>query len=199
MKLVATVSNFEEIKLAEKADVIEIRLDLFVSSQLTSDIYDRITRKEVIITCRRKRDGGMFEGDERDRIRLIKSFKADYVDLEYDLPDEFFDFNCKVIESYHNFRETPDYEFLRNLIENKRGDYFKIATLGRSKKDVEKIVKVLCNYDDVIAFLMGEEFAYTRILSALLGAPFVYCYVGKPKAPGQIELNKAYEILRTLI
>lgn len=191
MKLVATVSSNKEIELAEKANVIEIRLDLFEEEI-------KFPKKEVIITCRRKIDGGRYEGNDAERIELMKRFKADYVDLECDLPDLFFDFNCKIIESYHNFRETPDYEFLRDLVKNRRGEYFKIATLGRSKSDVEKIVKILCKYDNVIAFLMGSNFTYTRILSAFLGSPFIYCYVGRAKAPGQLELNRAYEILKLM-
>ncbi len=191
MKLVATVSSNKEIELAEKANVIEIRLDLFEEEI-------KFPKKEVIITCRRKIDGGRYEGNDAERIELMKRFKADYVDLECDLPDSFFDFNCKIIESYHNFKETPDYEFLRDLVKNRRGEYFKIATLGRSKSDVEKIVKILCKYDNVIAFLMGSDFTYTRILSAFLGSPFIYCYVGRAKAPGQLELNRAYEILKLM-
>ncbi|MEM2324515.1 MAG: hypothetical protein QXK70_01430 [Archaeoglobaceae archaeon] len=36
------------------------------------------------------------------------------------------------------------------------------------------------------------------MVSAFLGSPFIYCYVGKKKAPGQIELGEAIEILRIL-
>ena len=192
MRLVATVSSNAEIKLAEDADIIEIRLDLFKSEvEIPKD-------KEVIITYRRKRDGGEFDGDDNERINIMKKYSADYVDLECDLSDKFFDFNCKIIESYHNFTETPDYDCLRKLVENMRGDYFKIATIGKSKNDVEKIVRILCRYENVIAFLMGQNFTYTRILAAFLGSPFIYCYVGVSKAPGQIRLDDAIKILKTL-
>ena len=195
MKLVATVSNMRELKLAEKADVIELRLDLFNFEK------NLLPKREYIITLRRKVDGGAYDGDEVSRIEKLKSFSdlASYVDLECDLPDSVFDeFNCKIIESYHNFKGTPEYNFLSELVENKRGDYFKIATMGKSKDDVVKVVRLLAEHDNVIAFLMGEQFAFTRILTAFLGSPFVYCFVGKAKAPGQIELSKAREILRLM-
>lgn len=195
MKLVATVSNFEELNLAQDADVVELRLDLF-------DFRDARVDKEKILTCRRVSDGGKFEGDESERLELIREafdlLNPEYVDLENDLPNSSFDFNCQIIESYHNFRETPDYPELKRIVEGRRGDIVKIATMGRSKKDVEKIVRILVNYDDVVAFLMGKEFNFTRIFAAYLGAPFVYCYVGSPKAPGQLSLADAREIVSRL-
>ncbi len=195
MKLVATVSNFEELNLAQDADVVELRLDIF-------DFRDVKVDKEKILTCRRISDGGKFEGDDVKRLELIREafdlLNPEYVDLENDLPDSAFDFNCKIIESYHNFRETPDYAELKRIVEERRGDIVKIATMGRSKKDVEKIVRILVNYDDVVAFLMGDEFSFTRIFAAYLGSPLVYCYVGRPKAPGQLSLADAREIISML-
>jgi 3-dehydroquinate dehydratase-1 len=63
---------------------------------------------------------------------------------------------------------------------------------------MKKIVDLLVSYDNVVAFLMGKEFAFTRILAAFLGSPFIYCYVGEPKAPGQISLENALEIIRRM-
>ena len=197
-KLVATVSSNREVKLAQNADVVEIRLDLFDEKPVRPE-------REIILTFRRKSDGGKFDGSEYDRIsnfiRWVEDYEPEYVDLECDVPDNDFELFVKssvVIESYHNFKETPDYRYLKELVENSRGEYFKVATRGKSKADVETITKLLCNYDGVIAFLMGEKFAFTRILSAILGSPFIYCFVGERKAPGQIELNSARKILELL-
>ncbi|MEG9194057.1 MAG: type I 3-dehydroquinate dehydratase [Candidatus Methanoglobus sp.] len=197
MKLVATVSNSEELVLSKGADFIELRLDL--------GRFDFIPKGSYIVTCRRKTDGGLYEGPEEDRINKIKSVGdkvcAEFLDLEFDLKDELFEefkFNHRIIESYHNFSETPDYKFLKELVENMRGDYFKIATLGKSLEDWRKIAKILLEFENVVAFLMGENFRFTRIASALLGSPLIYCYVGTKKAPGQIELKEAVEILRLL-
>lgn len=192
MKLVATVSSAEELELAGKADIVELRLDLFDFSTVRVE-------KEKILTCRRVSDGGKFEGEERERIEILKRgfelLNPDYVDIESDLPDSAFDFNCMIIESYHNFKETPEYSELKSIVEGRRGDIIKIATMGKGKKDVEKVVRILANYDNVVAFLMGERFSFTRILAAYLGSPLIYCYVGSPKAPGQISLDDAREII----
>lgn len=195
IKLVATISSDEELNLASKADIVEFRLDL-------GDINAK-TDKEKILTIRRKSDGGNYNGSEEERLnKILKlSEKFEYVDLEFDCPDFIFEDlskKVKVIESYHNFRETPDYDLLKDLVESRRGDVFKIATTGKSYEDVRKMVKLHLEYENLVAFLMGEKFSFTRILSAFLGSPFIYCYVGSPKAPGQLELNSTFEILSRL-
>ncbi|HDM60248.1 MAG TPA: type I 3-dehydroquinate dehydratase, partial [Archaeoglobus veneficus] len=118
---------------------------------------------------------------------------------ECDASEAFFSLPCRIIESYHNFEETPSYDKLKDLVEGRRGNIFKIATMGRSKKDVLAIVRILCEYENVVAFLMGEKFAYTRILSAMLGSPLIYCHAGKAVAPGQLEVEKARKILEMLL
>ncbi len=200
MRLVATVSNLKEIALARKADIVEIRLDLF--NFTGDDVRKLADGQEIIATFRRVEDGGEYRGKDDKRMMMLREFvdacKAEYVDLECYLPDNTFDFNCTIIESYHNFEETPEYSRLKEIVENRRGDIVKIATMGRSKKDVLKVVKLLTEFDNVVFFLMGEEYSFTRLFSAFLGSPLIYCCVGEPKAPGQIHLDDAYEILKML-
>ncbi|MCS7121719.1 MAG: type I 3-dehydroquinate dehydratase [Archaeoglobaceae archaeon] len=196
MKIVVTVSNEDEVRLAEKADIIEFRLDL--------GNFSFKTDKEKILTIRRKVDGGSFEGDENERLKKIVELSKlfEYVDLEVDVPEWVFEElkknnkKIEIIESYHNFKETPNYLSLKDLVENRRGDILKIATLGKSFEDVKKITRILLDYEKVVAFLIGEKYSFTRVLSIFLGAPLIYCYVLKPKAPGQLELNFVYDLLK---
>ncbi len=200
MKIVVSASSFADVVAAKSvADVIEFRLDLF--STFPNEEKLRGIGKPIIVTIRRKNDGGMYSGDEERRLRTLARYSvyADYVDLENDVPDEWFEvMRCGVIESYHNFDCTPDYEFLKDLVESRRGDVFKIATMGRDKGDVLKIVRLLCEYDNLVAFLMGERFAWTRIMALFLGSPFIYCTVSKSVAPGQLEAGKVRKLLSLL-
>jgi 3-dehydroquinate dehydratase-1 len=198
MQIVVSVTNFDNaVKAMDVADVIELRLDLFNSFPEPEKVR---LQKPVIVTIRRTKEGGKYKGSEEERLELIKKYSgfADYVDVENDAGDEFFDVKCRIIESYHNFKETPSYEVLRDMIEAKRGDIFKIATFGREKSDVLTITKILTEYEDVVAFLMGERFGYTRIMSVFLGSPFIYCCLDKAVAPGQIEAQKARKIIEML-
>ena len=200
MKIVVSASSFADVVLAKNvADIIELRLDLF--STFPDENKLKGIGKPIIVTIRREEDGGKFKGDEDRRLKTLARYSvyADYVDVENDVPDEYIRMmRCKIIESYHNFKETPSYEYLKDLIEARRGDIFKIATMGRDKSDVLKIVRLLCEYDNLVAFLMGKEFAWTRIMALFLGSPFIYCTVSKSVAPGQLEANKVRKILDML-
>lgn len=197
---VASVRSFAEASQAVRiADIIEFRLDLF--SSLPD--YNRIrTEKPSIVTIRRKEDGGRFEGEEEERLELLLKYSrhSDFVDIETDIDDDtLLKFEkVKIVESYHNFSETPDYDVLVDIVEGRRGDYIKIATMGNGREDVLKIVRLLLEYEGVIAFLMGKKFSYTRILSFILGSPFIYCTVSTPVAPGQYDVYTARKILKAM-
>ncbi|MBE8539922.1 type I 3-dehydroquinate dehydratase [Geoglobus acetivorans] len=199
-RFVVTVRNFAEASQALRvADIIEFRLDLFPSYPE----YDRIqTEKDNIVTIRRKEDGGQFDGEEEDRLELLRKYSkyASYVDLEHELDDEvFLKFEKNnIVESYHNFAETPDYDVLKDIVEGRRGDIIKIATMGRSKEDVIKIMKLLTEYDNVVAFLMGRKYSFTRIISLLMGSPLIYCSLYNAVAPGQYDIYTARKILKMI-
>lgn len=199
MKIVVSASNFQDIeKTDDVSNIVELRLDLFKILPAFEEI-EKIT-KPKIVTVRKEAEGGAFKGNEDDRYDIFMKYSsiAEYVDVEFDSEDRFFDLTPKIIESYHNFVETPDYKTLKEIIGNRKGDIFKIATLGKSKRDVEVIFKILLNNDNVIAFLMGEKFAFTRIVSLFMGSPFIYCHAGKSIAAGQIEAHEANRFIKIL-
>ncbi len=195
--IVSSVRSLKEAKNS-KADVVEFRLDLF--SKLPEVEEVRSVCKPKIITVRRVVDGGKYDRSEEERLKIFKKYSKsfDYADVEVYAEDEFFDLPFKFIESYHNFKETPNYAELKDMVEGRRGEIFKIAVMGRDKKDVKTIVKLLCEYDNLVAFLMGEKFSYTRIMAVALGSPFVYCSESKAVAPGQLTVEEARTALKLL-
>jgi 3-dehydroquinate dehydratase type I len=79
---------------------------------------EMLSRKNMplILTCRKKTDGGKFSGSEAERIEIIKEclkLNADYVDIELSSGEEILSEiikgknKSKVIVSYHNFNEVP--------------------------------------------------------------------------------------------
>ncbi len=195
--IVSSIRSLDEA-IKSKADVLEFRLDLFKNLPEKKDI-EKI-EKPKIITVRKADDGGKFKGNEEERLSIFRKYLNvfDYADIEVYARGEFFDLPFKIIESYHNFKRTPKFTELRDMVESRRGDIFKIAVMGREKKDVQTIVKILCEYEDVVAFLMGEKYSYTRILAVILGSPFIYCSEGKAVAPGQLSVDNARKIFEIL-
>lgn len=201
VKIVASVGSEREATHASSLDcveVVELRLDLF--DNLPSPDFVRKLGKERILTVRKAEDGGKFLDGEEERLRIYERYASvcEYADIETGSSDPFFELPATIIESYHNFRETPPYRFLADLIESSRGDIFKIAVMGNGKKDFATVVRILSEYDGVVAFLMGREFSYSRIVAAAMGSPFIYCHAGGAVAPGQIHVEVADRILRLL-
>ncbi len=197
MIIVATlISENYSRKAVDLCDMVELRLDMLDKDMVEGFITAK--SKKIIVTCRRKEDGGAFSGNEEKRLELLKNYvrHADLIDLEYDVRDEYFKMG-RTIESFHSWR-NPGYSFLKDLVEGKRGDIFKIAIYGKSNDDLKVIKKLHAEYDDIIAFLMGRDFSYTRILSALLSNPIIYCHTGIEAAEGQISVENAFEIRRLI-
>src|SRR5581483_3195962 len=79
----------------EKADLVELRLDLFSSFDLHE--LEKLRREcslPVVFTLRPKGHGGSYIGPERERlakIDFLAKLKPNYFDLEYDAPKGFIE------------------------------------------------------------------------------------------------------------
>ncbi len=201
MKIVCTLisENFSE-RAIELCDVVEIRLDSLKKRSVGKMIES--IEKDLIFTCRRESDGGRYRGSEDERLKLLSRYVmyADFMDIEWDVGDEFFEAvrsaGVVVVESYHG--KNPGYKHLKDLIEGKRGDFFKIAIQDASIEDIRLILKLHAEYENLIAFLVGEEFRFTRVLSSLVGNPFIYCHAGVSAALGQYSVEEAFRLRNML-
>ena len=93
------------------AKLVELRLDYIGRSiDLGRLLKDRPT--PVVVTCRRREDGGRWERTEEERLMLLRSAIAmgiEYVDLEEDTAKKIPRYGkTKRIVSLHNFEGTPD-------------------------------------------------------------------------------------------
>ena len=189
----------EHIKLAEDGiRLVELRLDfLRKSPELGRLLPNRPT--PVVVTVRRKSDGGMWAYDEESRLRLIRTAiveGADYVDLEVDtakLIPRYGD--TKRIVSYHNFEETPtNLAQLASEMLACDPDIIKIVTTPQSISDVFRMFDFLKRANafnpkvPTVGFCMGEMGLPTRILGKKFGVPFGYATFSDKRilAPGML-------------
>jgi 3-dehydroquinate dehydratase/shikimate dehydrogenase len=124
-------------------ELVELRLDYIGRTiDLSRLLKDRPTA--VVITCRRKGDGGRWERPEDERRMLLRSAIAagvEYVDLEEDAAAAIPRYGkTKRIVSYHNFQETPaDLEAIHQRLLKHDADIVKIATLANTFSDVVRV------------------------------------------------------------
>ncbi len=96
--------------VAMSADLIEVRLDCLEHAPNFSDMI-AAKRLPILFSCRRKQDGGNWQGTEEERIMLLRQAimsKAEYVEIEYDIADKIRPFPaCQRVISYTNVNKMP--------------------------------------------------------------------------------------------
>lgn len=185
------------------AKLVELRLDYIRGKvNLKRLLADR--PGPVVMTCRRKRDGGMFEGSEEERLLLLRSSiaeGADYVDLEDDVAASIPRFGrTKRIVSLHDFQRTPDdLVEIRDRLAGLDADLVKLATNASSPHDNLRILELMQDAPvPTVALCMGDIGTPSRILAARFGAPFTYAtfHHERALAPGQLSYQQMTELYR---
>lgn len=190
--------------LAEQgADMVELRLDYIGRHiDLSRLLANRLC--PVVITCRRREDGGRWEKSEAERLMILRTAIAsgvEYVDLEEDVAAKIPRYgSTKRIVSYHNFDETPeDLDAIHARLAGLDADIVKIATMANSFADCVRMLDLASRAKvPTIALCMGETGAVTRILALRYGAPFTFAAMSSERkiAPGQIPFSQMRELYR---
>jgi 3-dehydroquinate dehydratase type I len=200
------------------ADLLELRIDLIADLDLP--VLMKAKRGPVLITNRRREEGGGFRGTEEERIFLLCEavrLKAEYVDMEAATDDtlarQVLDAaaeqygRTRTIISYHDFDLTPTEDGLRLMwitCREKGGDIVKIVTHARSGEDNLRTLSLIPysrkRGQEIIAFCMGEQGRISRVMAPLLGAYLTFAALGKGEeaAPGQLTVEEIKQIMKIL-
>lgn len=200
------------------ADCVELRIDHLMDVDL--GMLMRSWRGRVLVTNRRREEGGGFSGTERERIERLKEaveLGAHYVDVELSTEESLLEEVVakvkgrngltRLIVSHHDLRGTPSIRELRRRLQRCWGleaDIAKIVTKANSVHDNLKTLGLLAyarrRDKPIIAFCMGEMGRPGRVLAPLLGSymSFASLTKGQESAPGQLtveEMRGALSIL----
>ena len=168
--------------IEQGAKMVELRLDYIAGRvNLRRLLPDEVREKsQVIVTCRRKEDGGKWSGTEEARQLLLREAIAegvDYVDIEEDIAGKIPRFGpTKRIISYHNFRKTPDdLRDIHSRILDLDPDAVKITTMANSPHDNLRMLELVQESAvPMVGMCMGDIGTPSRILCAKFGAPYTY-------------------------
>ncbi|MBW2675524.1 MAG: type I 3-dehydroquinate dehydratase [Deltaproteobacteria bacterium] len=200
------------------ADLVELRADSIGGVDLKKLLSAK--KGPVLVTARRKEEGGNFEGGETQRIALLREavrLEADIVDVELSthpllaggLQEEIRKGGdrTKLIVSHHHFDRTPPYRTLQGIFTRCVGrgaDIVKIATTAHSMEDNLKILKLIGwarrGGHPIITHCMGERGRISRIMAPLFGSylGFASLEEGQESAPGQLTASEMQAIFRIL-
>ncbi len=185
------------------AKLVELRLDFIGRAvNLKRLLDDRPC--PVVVTCRRREDGGRWMRSEEERLMLLRSAIAagvEYVDIEADVATQIPRYgNTKRIISYHDFEHTPDdLEGLADAMAEEDADIVKIASIATIFSDNLRMLNMVKNAKrPTIGICMGEIGMITRILGERVGSPFTYATYSADKklAPGQLNWKEMTTLYR---
>ena len=201
-------------------DIAELRVDyLDPDERFHIRRFPEMAGLPVILTIRRKIDGGHYGGGEGARIIMLAQGLAyadadrrrnfAYVDLEEDLDVPSLEeaaraFGTRIIRSWHNLDRVDDNLAgkLRSL--RRVGDEIaKVVVMPHSLDDVVKVYRTAREVGDMerILHCMGDYGINTRILAEFLGSKISYTSPteesGLPlAAPGQLDPKEMAELYR---
>ncbi|MEM1657704.1 MAG: type I 3-dehydroquinate dehydratase [Candidatus Jordarchaeales archaeon] len=195
------------------ADIVELRLDYLKERDF--DVEKLVSRcdRQVILTVRRREEGGVFPLGEKERIRLIEKCimsDPDMVDLELSMGRKVLRrliSLCKerrvlTVISYHDFEETPSWKVLKGKVSaafREGGDIAKVVTMARSVSDNLQVLRLVSLYPQrVVSFCMGELGVLSRVLCTFFGSPFTYASLDAPLAPGQLDVGTMRKVCENL-
>jgi 3-dehydroquinate dehydratase-1 len=209
----AIISNdLEAVRSVEPlVDCLEVRIDLIGSSwrELVKQL------KKPWIACNRKvEEGGSWPGSESERINELLhaiDLGASLIDIELSTAGvealvREIKGKADCLLSYHNLKETPPLENMREIIKQQLtagADICKVITTARSLADNVATLQLITDFPEtkVVSFAMGEAGYLSRVLCPLVGGYFTYASIeeGRESASGQLTVKdfmKIYGMLK---
>lgn len=223
-RVVAVIWGRGLVDLAVKAkedgaDLLEVRIDLFKKIRMANLKKDLVTiRKKiklpVILTLRRKDEGGGRNYSGKERLKILKSLMplTEAVDIELrskniieDVIREAKRKRKKVLVSYHNLVETPRDKKLEDIIcraGELGANIIKIAARAKNKDDVIRLMNFgyssTCHQPLVFISMGRMGTVISRVVAPFFGSCLAYAYVDKPAALGQLSVVKLKKRLKEI-
>lgn len=151
--------------------------------------------------------------DKRQSLIFLLSKFNVFLDLDFLTQQEELDFlrqktsKIKLILSYHNYKETPNLNYLEDLIDKMKRykpDIFKVSNFCLREKDSLNLLSMLLKLKKqnlkYIVLGMGQKGLITRIFGALWGNEmnFTPQDIKEKSAKGQLTKKQLVNILKEL-
>jgi 3-dehydroquinate dehydratase/shikimate dehydrogenase len=202
LSLADSSADVLESKLARYAGqvpYIEARLDYLSEPKVPALSRDLGT--EFIATCRPVREGGYYQGEEKDRLALLQEAAQSgfaWVDLEHDVEEApFLPAQTRIVRSHHCFDDLPDdLPALFESLKKAGGDVIKLALSIGTTRELTSLLKWMESLgSETSSVVLGMEDLGqpSRLLGAFLGNFWTYVAEDEDSkvAPGQLTLEQA--------
>lgn len=208
-------SELEALARADGADLVEVRADLFDDPEPGAMVAAlrrlRAAGRPIIFTVRAEAEGGR-PLDEKRRAALYEAAlpHVDAIDAEIvstaltvDLVPAARAAQKLVILSAHALAATPPQDGLVALVDHGFGlgaDIVKLAAHAASIDDLRTLLAVTLatRHRGVVTLAMGPLGPLSRVTLPAAGSLLTYGHVGRPTAPGQLDVSELAGLFRRL-
>jgi len=208
------------------ADVIELRIDLLEDEEKSVEkVIEFVAmlknsqssiQMPIIITNRKKEEGGSFAGTEAKRIGMLNSIletaEVDAVDIEFFSPAEgksmviekAKSLHIPVILSFHDFKGMPSREDMLRIIWSmyeEGGSIAKIAVTPKTLNDALLLLNLTYKLSSegklLVSIGMGPVGRHLRVITPLYGSALAYGFIEGEGgvAPGQFSVKELRSIM----
>jgi 3-dehydroquinate dehydratase/shikimate dehydrogenase len=177
--------------------LVELRLDFLPAAEIDVAAALKDRQQPVIVTCRPRRQGGRFDGDEATRLRVLSDaarLGADFIDVEDDAAEQPERFGARVVLSHHDFTPGVPADLGARAAAMKQraaalgGAVVKIAVTPRTPGELialrHAVVGAATPAADVIAIGMGAAGMLSRLIPQRFSGAWMYA---GDAAPGQLS------------
>lgn len=202
---------------AEKeGDMTEIWLDKItkLDAEKVRQVV-KLAKKPIILNLKDSAEKGSFKGTAEERLTLLLAGAkagAQYVDLPLEFPLKLIQKfkkatkRSKLILSWHDFTETPDLGYLKELVvkaKRKGAGIIKLVSMANTWEDLRPIFalawQLAAKKETFIIMAMGAKGEPSRIITPLIGGFGMFAALNEKSAtaPGQItagELKKWWSV-----
>lgn len=188
---------------ANQCDLIEFRLDRLGKEPDIKEMMDGIS-KPLLISCRRKADGGAWEGSEEDRlVQLRTAIVAGpaYIELELDIADKIPRFgNVKRVVSYTSDKPLNNLEPIISQAQGAKADIIKLVGPTPTIDAAWPLLATISKKRNipVVGMGLGRPGVMFSLLGRKYGAPWIYAALekGLEAHEGQATISELNDVYR---
>ncbi|MCH7386115.1 type I 3-dehydroquinate dehydratase [Acinetobacter modestus] len=219
------IAQAKVIAANQDADLAEFRIDLLDfaadSKQVVAlghELKKILVNKPMIATIRTHNEGGKLTISDADYGKTYQAYLKqpfmDMLDLEMFRDQQVVKNTVKlahdkkvlIVMSNHDFQKTPNEdEIVKRLLKQDElgADILKIAVMPQSKQDVFTLMNATLKVSQqskkpLLTMSMGKLGTISRIATANMGGSFSFGMIGEASAPGQIDVTKLKQFLKTV-
>lgn len=192
-----TLAKVDLLNAARSGDMVELCIDHLAKEPDFKDLLATVD-KPVLISCRRKQDGGKWEGTEEARLALLRQAivsAPEYIELDLDIAGSVprFGNTQRVISFTRLDRPEYDVESIFDEAANVQADVVKFTWPTQTLDDAWPLLAAVSQKRmlPVVGMGLGPAELTFQLLGRKYGSPWVYASLekGMEAHPGQVTVH----------